>query len=228
VLSWVVAIAFLLATLLRVADSLNLIAQRPDIEGNLVDTLNGTAEYRQQIWPVFLWAQLLFAIGFGAAVVFGSVVSSARGGLTTFQALIVVGGVIAAIAAMIPIGAVEAGVWQQYCDCGFKDQEIVSQFWAQQVSEMISDWLNRFAGITLAVGLVVLIRDAGDLLSSTLRIWTWLVVVALVLSPLMRTTEFLGDPALPEYVDLLAGAVLVPVWAIWLGRSVDAARSVPA
>jgi hypothetical protein len=223
-LSWVVAIAFVLGTLLRVVDTLNLVATRPNLEGaNLIDSLNGSAAYRQAIWPVFLWTNLLFAIGFAASVAFASTVSAARGGLPTFLAIVIVGGTIGAISSVIPIGSVEASVWQQYCDCGFKEQEMVSQFWAQGVTEAIADWLNRFASIAIAIGLLVLVRDAGRVISSSLRLWTWLTVAALVAAPLMLTVEFLGQPDLPEWVNLIAGAVLVPVWAIWLGRSVEAA-----
>ena len=222
-LSWVVAGAFVLATALTLGDRFNLFATPPALpdDVNLVDRLIGTAAYRQAIWPVFLWENLLFAIGFAASVVFAASLSSALGGLPTFTPLATVGGIIAAIAAVVPLGAVNASVWQLYCDCGFKEQEIVSQFWAQNVAEDVAGWLSRFASVVLAIGLVMLVREAGRVMSPTLRSWTWFTVVALVAAPLMLTTEFLGDPSLPDWVQAITGGILVPVWAIWLGRTVD-------
>lgn len=222
-LSWIVAAAFLLATVLVFLDRLNLVATPPEIpeDANLVDRMIALAPFRQAIWPVFLWTNLLFGIGFVAAVTFSDAVAARVGGASSFRTLAIVGGIIAAVASIIPLGAVNASVWQLYCDCGFKETEIVSQLWAQTVSEDIADWLNRFASVILAVALVMLVRDAGRVMSSTLRIWTYLAAVALVVAPLMITVEFLGDPSLPDYLTALAGGVLIPVWAVWLGRSVD-------
>lgn len=221
-LSWVVAVAFVAATALLLIDRLNLFVTPPELpEGNLVDRVLGSADYRQAIWPVFLWTNLLFAIGFAASVAFAASVSAARGGLPTFMALLTVGGIIAAIASVIPLGAVQAGVWLQYCDCGFKETEIVSQVWAQMVALDIANWFSRFGSFVVAAGLVALVRDAASMFSPLLRTWTWFVVAGLVVTPLLGITEITGDPAIEELVSLVTGAVLVPVWAVWLGRSVE-------
>ena len=222
-LSWVVAIAFILGTALTYVDRLNLVATPPQLpeSQNLVDRMLGLADYRQAIWPVFLWTNLLFAIGFVASVAFVANVAAAWGGLPTFLALAITGGVIAAIASIIPLGAVNASVWQLYCDCGFKETEIVAGVWAQQVAESVGFWLGRGGSIILAIALIALVREGGALVSSTLRLWTYLTALALVVVPLLGITEITGDPAIEQWISLLTGAVLVPVWAIWLGRSID-------
>jgi hypothetical protein len=220
-LSWIVAVTFVLASALLLIDRLNLVATPPDLpDANLVDRVLGSADYRQAIWPVFLWTNLLFAIGFAASVAFAASVSSAAGGLPTFKSLVTTGGIIAAIASIIPIGAVNAGVWQLYCDCGFKETEIISQVWAQMVALDIAAWFTRFGSVAIAIGLIALVRDARGMLSPTLRTWTWFVVLALVIPPILGITE-ITDIFAEELVGLLAGAVLVPVWAVWLGRSLD-------
>ena len=53
-----------------------------------------------------------------------------------------------------------------------------------------------------------------------------LVVIALVLVPFLGITEITGDPAIEEWVGALTGLVLVPVWAIWLSRSLEPSRAV--
>ena len=227
VLSWVVAISFLLGSALVLLDQLNVFATPPDLpeSTNLVDRMEGMAAYRQAIWPIFLWENILFAVGFVAAAAFAWSVAAASGGtrgLPVFTALATAGGIIAAIASIIPIGAVEASVWQLYCDCGFKETEIVAGVWAQQVAEAVGMWLARGGSVILAVALLALVRERRALLSPTLRMWTYLTALALVLWPLLAITEVLGDPAGEQWVTLIAGAILVPVWAVWLGRSVEA------
>jgi hypothetical protein len=230
-LAWVVAGTFLVGTALVYVDQLNLVATPPNLpeDVNLVDRMTGLAPYRQAIWPVFLWSNLLFGIGFVAAGALAHAVANRiPGGLPTFRALATVGGTIAAISSIIPLGAVNASVWEQYCDCGFKDAEIVSGFRAQIVAEDVGDWLGRFASVVLAIALILLVREAGRVLSSRLQLWTWLAAIALIVAPLMLTVEFLHDPSLPGIVTAIAGGILIPVWAVWLGRTVDSSTGEPS
>ena len=226
-LGWVVAISFVLASVLVYVDRFNLVATPPELGAeNLVDRILGSADYRQAIWPVFLWTNLLFGIGFIASVAFASAVASAaraRRGLATFTAFATTGGIIAAIASIIPIGAVQASVWLQYCDCGFKEAEVVSAFWAQMVALDISDWFSRVASVVLAVALAALVRDAGAVISAALRTWTYLAAILLAAVPILITIDRF-EPV-PELANLALGAVIIPVWAVWLGRSVEAAGS---
>jgi hypothetical protein len=184
----------------------------------------GLASYRQAVWPLFVWENLAFAIGFAASVALAFNVASASGvagGLPTFTALAAAGGVIAAVSSVIPIGAVNASVWQLYCDCGFKETEIVAGVWAQTVAEDVGFWLGRFSSIVLAVGLFALTREGRSLLSPTLRTWTYITIIALVAAPVLGATEITRDPIEEQLVSTLTGLVLVPVWAIWLARSVE-------
>lgn len=226
-LSWIVAIAFVLATALLYVDRLNLVATPPVFPDtvNMVDRVEGSAAYRQAIWPVYLWTNLLFAVGFVAAVAFAWVVASVaggRGGLPMFVALATTGGTIAAIASIMPIGEVDAAVWLGYCDCVSRETEIISQVWAQMVVHDIGAWLNRVASVILAVSLVALVREAGAVIPSALRSWTYLTAIVLAVVPLLGIVQRF-DPLLEELLATFAGVVLVPVWAVWLGRAVDAA-----
>ena len=232
VLSWIVAASFILATALVYVDQFNLFAKPPDIpeSTNMVDRTIALADYFHAVWPLFLWTYLLFAIGFLAVVAFAANVASRAGipgGVPTFKSLMAAGGVIGAIASIIPIGAAEGKVFVQYCDCGFKETEIVSQLWAQMTSEEIANWFLRVAGVALAIALVALVREAPSLLPPVLRTWTYLTAAALALAALLATTESLS----PDAVGLLQaviGVVLIPVWAVWLARTVDAAPPQPA
>ena len=224
-LSWVVAAAFFLAVVLRFVDQLNLVATPPPLDENLnmVQRTLATAEYRQAIWPVYLLTNLLLAVGMAALVVFARTLLAAviRRSLATFAALVTVGGILGAIASLIPIGAVDSAVWLQYCDCGFKDTEIVSQIWAGTVAMDIGTWLLRFAGVTLAVGIGAFVLDAGSLVTPSLRAWSWLTAALLVAAPLIDFIRRFGD-ASDLLVALVAG-IMVPVWVIWVARAVERA-----
>ena len=226
-LSWVVAVSFFLAVVLQFVDRLNLVATPPDFpDSNMVDRSLNTVGYRQAIWPVFLWTNLLFAVGFVAIVGFaGALVGTLGRRLAAFGALAAVGGTIGAISSVIPIGSVDSAVWLGYCDCGFKEQEIVSQIWATMVAQDISVWLLRAAGVTLAVAVIAFLRDGGEVVSQPLRTWSYLTAIALVAAPVLGVVspERLGDIA--DLLTTAIAAILVPVWAIWLGRSVDRAAS---
>jgi hypothetical protein len=226
-LSWIVAITFILGTALLYVDRLNLVATPPQLpeSANMVDHQLGSVEYRQAIWPVFLWTNLLFAVGFVAVVAFSAAVRSraaGMGGLPLFGAFATTGGTIAAVASIIPIGASNAAVWQGYCDCGFKDTEIVSQIWAQMIALDISDWFYRVASVILALGLVTLVREAPALMPSPLRSWTYLTGIALVIVAALGVVQR-TDPIAEELLSALVGLVLVPVWAVWLARVVERA-----
>lgn len=225
-LSWVVVVALIGAVVLRFVDQFNLVATPPQLPdtASLVEHVLGSAAYRQAIWPVYLLTNLLFFVGFIAVAVFGAVVASALQGrrpVATFAALLAVGGILGGISALIAVGGVEAGVWLQYCDCGFKDTEVVSQAWAQMVTLDIGNWLLRGAGVVLGVGAIALVREAGEVVPSALRIWSYLTAIALVAAPIVG---FVGrfDPV-PDLLTTLIAGILVPVWVIWLGRSVDRA-----
>jgi hypothetical protein len=224
-LSWVVAIAFILASALVLVDRLNLYATPPDLQNaNMVERALGSAAYRQAIWPVFMWTYLLFAIGFTASVAFAWAVAAragVSGGLPLFAALATTGGIVAAIASIIPVGSVESAVWQLYCDCGFKETEIIAGQWAGYVAQDIANWLDRFGSVVIAMALIALIRDARAVISPSLRTWTWVTAIALIAWPLLGIVQ-LFDGAVEDWLTLIVGAVLVPVWAVWLGRSVDA------
>jgi hypothetical protein len=225
-LSWIVAIAFVLGTGLVYVDRFNLVATPPELPetANMVDQVLGSTEYRQAIWPVYLWTNLLFAAGFVALAVFGWMVGAFAGIRATrpiFPVLLAIGSVFGAIAAIVAIGSVNAAVWLGYCDCGFKETEIVSQIWAQMVTGDVGSWLLTSAGVVLGVGTLVLAGEAGELLSPSLRIWTFVTGIVLIAAPVLGFISKFGD--LPDILTTIVSGILVPVWAVWLGRAVDRA-----
>src|SRR6266487_655223 len=137
-LAWVVAVAFFLGTVFFAVDRLNLVAQPPTFPdtANLVDRILASIDYRHSIWPVFLATNLLFALGFAALVPFAFAMP--RGGEGSQRplgpALLALGGVLGAVASLVTVGSVDPSISIPYCDCGFKEQEVISQAWALMIA----------------------------------------------------------------------------------------------
>ena len=226
-LAWTVGVLFLIGTALQLVDTLNLYVTPPDTgAASIVQQRLASQDYRVAIWPIFALNNLSFGIAFVAISALGfalaAVLATGDTRRITLVTTLGIGGVLGAVGQLILLGATQVTIDIAYCDCGFKETEIVAQQWAGIVASDISDWLNRVAGVVLAIGLYALVQDAGARIPSRLRGWTLITAVALVLASVVAT---ISPPGLDEIVNVLTsliGAVLIPVWAVWLARTVDA------
>src|SRR5690349_20301038 len=220
-LAFTVGVLFLIGTLLRIVDMQNLWATPPaQPAANMVEGRLAAQDYRMAIWPIFMLTNLAFGIGFMALVGLGIALASGLGSGDTRRIAILtsfgVGGILGAAGQLMIIGAAQVTVDQAYCDCGFKDTEIVSQIWGQMLIEGSSQWLINAAAILAAVGIV-----AADLafrlrISAAWDIWSWLTVIGLVATVVVGFFGLGGDD-FGLYLLLIVTGILVPVWAIWLG-----------
>jgi hypothetical protein len=224
---------FFLATLLRLADRLNLVASPADLpaSANLVDRVLGSIAYRHDVWPLFFGANILLALGFVAIALLGWLLAARIGLGDDRRALLLgtfaVAGLLGAAGQLILVGSVKASIDVPYCDCGFKQEEVVSQVWALMVSQSASDWLLNGALLIGAGGFVIAASMFGG--AEMPDAWAWLslgiaavALVALVLGFL----DVAGD--VPDWLIALASGILIPAWAIWLGRRFPAAGQAAA
>jgi len=232
-LAYGLAASFFVATLLQLADQLNLIYQPPTIpdSANLVDRVTALIPYRQQVWPLFAAANGLFALGFLVLIGLG-IVLAARAGVSGDRRhlliwLIATAGVVGAIGQLVLVGAVKASIDIPYCDCGFKDQEIVSQVWAEMVVQSAVQVLIYAAGLLAAGGLVVAGTAVAELaLPPTWRLLSYVAAIMLVVSVALGWADVGGDAS--TWLTAAVTGLLIPIWAIWLGRSVPAVVARPA
>lgn len=216
-----IAIVFVLAAVLRLADQLNLVATPPVLpEGtNLVDRVLGTADYRHAVWPVFFGANLLIALGFAGLAALGWLLAARMSTADDRRGLVlgtfVTGGILGAAGQLILVGAAKAQVDIPYCDCGFKQQEIVSQVWAEMVAQDASQWLVNGALLLGALGLFAVAARFGD--RELPDAWGWLSVGIGVLVLAWLVLSFLDQGDIADLVLLVTIGILVPIWAVWLG-----------
>jgi hypothetical protein len=225
ILRWLaisVGVLFVVGTALQLVDFFNLYATPPEVGPvNMVESRLAVQDYRMAIWPVFALGNFAFALGFVALAGLGLALAARLAGgdpqriviLTSFA----VAGVLGAVGQLILIGAAQVTVDTLYCDCGFKNEEIVSQIWGQMLIEGGTRWLVNAASVLAAIGIVGVDVAFRRRMPAAWDIVSWLTAIGLIVTVVVGFLAVEGD--LPFYLQVLVAGVLVPAWAIWLGAS---------
>lgn len=212
---------FLAATAFQLLDQLNLIYQPPVIPetANLVESVTARIPYRQDVWPLFLAANGLFALGFIALGGLGIVLARRAGRADDRGAVLLwtltAAGTLGAVGQIVLVGAVKTSVDIPYCDCGFMNEEIVSQVWALMVVQGAAQMLVQVGSVFAAAGVVVAaLVFAGRGMPAS---WAWLsygTAAVVVVAASLGVADVLGDVV--QWLTVAVTGVLVPAWAIWL------------
>ncbi|MFL5778248.1 MAG: hypothetical protein ACJ761_04835, partial [Chloroflexota bacterium] len=210
-------------TALQLVDTLNLYVTPPDTgAATMVDQRLASQDYRVAIWPVFFLNNLSFGIAFVAISGLGVALAALLAPGDTRRVAIAtsfgVAGVLGAVGQLILLGATKVTIDIGYCDCGFKETEVVSQIWAQMLANGASEALVDGASILAAIGIFVLARAFRRDMLSGWEIWSWVTGAALIVGVVVRMLGLLSED-LGLIVFVFISGVLVPVWAIWLGLS---------
>ncbi len=91
---------------------------------------------------------------------------------TLVAAAMVVGATLGIVSQLFWIGVKPVAADPQYCDCGFRAEEIISRLNTLNVAGSVQAWLNNGAIVALAIGVLLaagLVRRAG-----ISRGWVWL------------------------------------------------------
>jgi hypothetical protein len=223
ILAAAVGLLFLAGTVFQLLGRFDLVAQPPPgLEtANLVDRRLALNPYRQAIWPVFLLENGLIGLGFLALTGVGIALARRRSrtddGGTVLLWTLVTGGLLGGVGQLILLGGTKATIEIAYCDCGFKEQEVVSQIWAQMVVESAGQFVVQIAALFAAAGLVVAARSFGR--RSMPDGWALLSYVAAAIVVLTAILAFVGLDSLfdvTQWLTTLVTGLLIPIWALWL------------
>jgi hypothetical protein len=223
ILAAAVGLLFLAGTVFQLLDQFDLVAKPPPglDAANLVDRRLALAPYRQAIWPVFLLENGLVALGFLALAGVGIALSRRasraddRGAVLLWT--LVTAGLLGGVGQLVLLGGVKATIDIAYCDCGFKEQEVVSQIWAQMVVEGAGQFVVQVASLFAAAGVVVAARLYGG--RSMPDGWALLSYLLAALVVLTAILAFVGLDSLfdvTQWLTILLTGVLIPAWALWL------------
>ena len=225
-LAWSVGLLFLVGTALQLVDFFDLYTTPPDIPEslNMVERRLAIQDYRVAIWPVFLLSNLATGVGFMAVTALGLALSGHVGRDDSRRVGIAAGlgmaGIFGAVAQLLVIGAAQPTIDSAYCDCGFKETEIVSQIWGQQLIESASRWLTDAAGVLAAIGVVAAGTAFRDRMPASWNFFSWLTAIGLVAAVAIPFLQI--SPELDMWVLVAVAGVIVPIWAVWLGATLRA------
>jgi hypothetical protein len=222
-LAWTVGALFLIGTALQLVDTLNLYVTPPDTgASSMVAQRLASQDYRIAIWPVFALNNLSFGIAFVAITGLGLALAAllATGDTRRIAIMTTVGiaGILGAVGQLILLGATQVTIDIAYCDCGFKETEIVAQIWAQMLANGASQALVDAASILAAIGIFVIASTFRRDMPGAWEIWSWVTATALIVGFFVRFLS-LGNEDLGLILFVVVSGVLVPVWAFWLGWS---------
>lgn len=233
VLAWFIAISLAAATVLYAAITFDLIAPRPNLPDNagLIDNLLAQGAHLRAIWSADLGSSLLYALGFMATVLIARPLASlarpgdARAGAMTGAFL--AAGIVGIVAQLMYIGTHDVINAIAYCDCGFIEQEVISQSWARFLSDSAVSWLINGTGVLLLAGFALAgAAVGGATMPVGWRYLSWATALVL-LSNVVVGVIGVDDPVGPILIAVETG-ILIPIWAIWLGWSAPEAAAAAA
>jgi hypothetical protein len=222
-LAWLVGVLFLIGTVLQLVEFFNLYKTPPDIPQalNMVEFRLAVQDYRVAVWPLFLLRNLATGIGFMAVTTLGLALAGQVARDSSHRVGIAAGlgmaGIFGAVAQLVIIGVAQPTIDSGYCDCGFKETEIVSQIWGQQLAESASRWLTNAALGLGAIGLAAAGTAFRHRMPTSWNVFSWLTAIGLVAAVAIPFLQI--NPDLDFWVLVAVAGVMVPIWAFWLGAS---------
>jgi len=217
-----------LATILGLALGFDLLVTPPDI-GDTIDfpsRLIALQPFRVAQWPFDALATLLFVFGFGAlALAAGSIASLAARDRRAdiLRSSILLSGFLGVAAGLLYLGGTQVTIALQYCDCGFKAEETISQFWALSILQGATDWLTygavTFGAIGVALAAIVLGKRGPS------PLWSWISWGSAALLLLSIALHEFSDTQAGDIVLAVASGVLLPAWALILAARLGEADS---
>jgi hypothetical protein len=226
VLSLLVTAFFIAAAVLLAILNFEFLGPPPPEQEDFIEQTIDFFAWQQSHWPLELAGSALFALGFTALGWLGvllsrlAALSDARRVLAAAAFLGV--GVIGALSQLFWIGVKPIATSPQYCDCGFRQEEIVSRLMVLNVAEGVQMWMVIGAIVLAAIGITLvsgLGRGAG--MPSG---WAWLSGAIAVISLASAGLSVIGAYPFDQLAVVLAAGVLLPIWALWLAVLVPLLR----
>ena len=230
ILLWIFAVCLVLATLLALALGFDLLVKPPEIADTLdfPSRLEAIHPFHVAQWPFDAASTLLFVVAFGALLLAAGSIASlagADGRADILKSAIVASGLLGVAGGLLYVGATQVTIDMPYCDCGFKTEEVISQFWAITVVQGATDWLNYGAIAFGAIGVGLSALVLGD--RGLPQYWRWVSWGAAVLLVLSILLHEVSDTPAGDLVIAVATGILLPAWAIILALSTDRIERLP-
>lgn len=218
-LLWIFAASLVIATVVRLGLGFDLFVRQPAIADtlDLPTRLQELVPFRTARWPFDAVATLAYVVAFGALALTAEPISLLAGTdrrAGVFKSALLMSGVLGVAGGLLYLGAAKVTINLAYCDCGFKTQETISQFWAINIVEGATNWLGygaaAFGAIAVALS-ALLFRGRG--LS---EVWRWTGVAAAIMLVVGVVLNEIIDSLIGDLLTAMATGVLLPAWALIL------------
>lgn len=217
-LSLLVAAFFFVAAILQAVLSFELTGAAPAGKPDFIDSIVASFAWEETRNPIDLGASALVAIGFlalgGVGALLARLADAADARRTLISLTMVAGAILGAASQLWWMGVKPVATDPQYCDCGFRAEEITSRLMALRIAGSVQTWLLIGAIVATSIGVLLavsLVRRAG--ISSG---FTWLSYLLVAASLFASFVAASGIEPLDQYGTLLVAGILIPAWALWL------------
>ncbi|HUP82824.1 MAG TPA: hypothetical protein VM284_01385 [Candidatus Limnocylindria bacterium] len=226
-LCWTLAFAAIVAAVLQLLLTFNLWAggpTQPDPQSDLVTHLEAFRANDVESFPIAFGSSLAALVAFAVIGVIGVALrprAESATGRDAMATLLLIGGVTGVVAMAMALAVTQTSTFG-YCDCGFKNEELIAQDYALTVGFIASAWV--FNAALALVGFGVWLAGKVVSVSTWWRQLSYAIALILIISVALRVLASyvsFGEIDLFHWTDVVINltiAILVPIWAILLAR----------
>jgi hypothetical protein len=223
-LLWSVALLAIVTALISIGLVLHIPVVPPVVaaDADLPTALIADRAYDNQVYPIVVIGAIAAAALFGLLALLGPRLRPyiANGGWSDEIVLAFAVAGALGIASQLVNLAVAHEAAQGYCDCVFKNEDLISQARALGVGWSVQTWL------VVAAQVIAALAIAG--VGASVRIgagWTLLSDVLLLAALLVAVLALIGADELSQIVSGLFVLVALPAWALVLARRLPQATA---
>jgi hypothetical protein len=225
ILGWLCAATFFLGGLMTILLNYDISAPAPTpLPKGRPNLLTGTVLFfanERERWTQEVISTCLFAAGFVALVGLAIVLSRRSGVSDSPGALMigvfVIGSSLGVGSGLLSLGAEQVALNSEICDCKYSATQIISEGRALSLAQGSSDWLLYGFLALAAIGFALATVSGGrEDMSRGWRILSGTIAILFVVGLVASTV---GASDLNDLIVGIGGGILIPLWAIWTGRS---------
>ena len=215
---------FFAAAVLQTLINFELLGARPVGGINFIEEVLSGFEWEQERWPVEGAATALFGAGFVALGGLGTLLAGlaarddARRSLV--RAAFLGAGGVGLASQLLWLGVKPIAANPHLCECGLREEEIISKLMILNVGGDVQIWLAIGATLVAAIG-AVLIAPVGRRAGMPVG-WVWLSFAIALVVPIIAVLHVLQAFPIDWTLLLVDAGILVPIWAFWIALRSEA------
>ncbi len=218
-LCWALAIFVIATAVLSIGINRNILVNPPDLSGvsDFVARLAAISTYDQQALPILLVSNFVGLGVFLIVTVLGVALRgyAAPGSARDVMAVVfILAGTVGVIAQLMLIGLNQAAA-ASYCDCGYKNEELIGLFKALDVGFSVQNWLA--IGALTIVGVAAALAGWLVNVSAAWRTLSYAIAIGLIVAAAL---DVINQGDLGTLVSGFVAGILVTIWAVMLARAV--------